>query len=173
MSLLSLEVYFDVHYNYTTSRHHFWYKSGFVLLWNYFEKKKNVRKKKQQQTTNTLGKYLCLRVDRNLRAHSTCTAKRLHCRRPVADRGSDRWSRVQVVSRHTCSISSLEVPLYRHGHRCRITSPSRSGGRETSLSPLSVKTENVASLTLPCYVTGALQGALRGSYQKNEDIFKY
>lgn len=40
ISLLSSEVYFDVHYDYTTSRHHLWYKSGLVLLQNYFEKKK-------------------------------------------------------------------------------------------------------------------------------------
>lgn len=63
ITLLSSEVYFDVHSDYMTSWHHLWYKSGFVLLKN--DLKKNEKKNREIPLFKS-ALQLC--------AHSVCTA---------------------------------------------------------------------------------------------------
>lgn len=102
--LLSSEMYFDVHYDYTTSLHHPWYVSGFVL----FQKLKNEKKQQKKEREITLFKSV---TPFQLCAHSVCTADAAVITWQVADQGSEGPTGSQVISRHIYSIYSSEVLL--------------------------------------------------------------
>lgn len=98
----------------TTIRHHFWYKSGFVLLQNYFEKEKKREKKPTRRYLIILRKYLLFESELEP-APTSSPPPSPHRRQPQAKAPRVRPV-VQVGSYRTCSKHS----------RCRITSPSRS-----------------------------------------------
>lgn len=148
-------MYFDVHSDYMTSLHHPWYKSGFVLL------KKNLKKMKKK-----IEKYLCLRV------HCNCVHIQYVQQTPSSSLGPSHRSGHQgsswelghlilhlqyiQVKRYSCLNIAIVV---------MITSPSTAERVHVSL--LSVcKLWNVASFTLPCYVTTLCRGRSTGHIKR-------
>ena len=113
--LLSSEMYFDVHYDYSTSLRHPWYMSGFVL----FRKKKEKRKRKNGQK-KTKKKTV---TPFQLCAHSVCTVSAAH-HHPTGCEISSGGAGLQGSSRrgrgarssHVISMYSSEVLLLKHYH---------------------------------------------------------
>lgn len=158
-------MYFDVHYDYTTSLHHPWYVSGFVL----FQKLKNEKKQQKKEREITLFKSV---TPFQLCAHSVCTADAAVITWQVADQGSEGPTGSQVISRHIYSIYSSEVLLlniaidlwlFHLQHVQKEYIPLRFHN-----TPVCLYISNVASFTLPCYVTMPCTGrqSKYWSYQK-------
>lgn len=104
--LLSSEMYFDVHYDYTTSLRHPWYMSGFVL----FRNLKKISKKKKKENSVQESIQLC--------AHSLCTITPPSSLDGMLDQGSQGPTGGQVISLHIYSMyvqfRSITVKHY-HG----------------------------------------------------------
>lgn len=156
--LLSSEMYFDVHYDYTTSLRHPWYLSGFVF---FREEKRNTKNMKKVE--------LCSRVLFPSTVHIQYVQKtlasslvRLRIRTP--SRSLVISLHIYVQFRNITVKHCHDVWLFRLPQLCRkIYIELRSHS-----APVCLCISNVASFTLPCYVITPCTGCQfkYWSYQK-------
>lgn len=164
-------MYFDVHYDYTTSLRHPWYMSSFVFFRN--KKKRNMKKNQKKKKRLTLFKSV---TPIELCAHSICTVDAVITWQ-VADQGSKGPTGSQIISLHIyVQLRSITVKHCHDVWLFHLPQPCRKIYIQSRFhdTPVCLCISNVALFTLPCYVTTPCTGCQLKywSYQKG-DIFKY